>query len=210
MLLLNLLHQDLLPLSQSFHDRDHYLHEYVHQHPQTLNTHGLNIRATGAGRARLHVVGHGAREAIEVFDVDTAAGASPQLTWIGCVLMPEGLAANSVASLADGSLLATVLFMPGTDFAQAVVRRENTGAVFKWSPGDAGFSLIEGSELPANNGIEASADGSEFYVASSGLHTIVAFANTNPTRQLRSTAPLPFKAMPMSLSVLSMPSLRLK
>lgn len=159
--------------------------------PQTLNTHGLNIRATGAGRARLHVVGHGAREAIEVFDVDTA-GAAPQLTWIGCVLMPEGLAANSVASLADGSLLATVLFMPGTDFAQAVVRRENTGAVFKWSPGDAGFSLIEGSELPANNGIEASADGSEFYVASSGLHTIVAFANTNPTRQLRSTAPLPF------------------
>jgi hypothetical protein len=159
--------------------------------PQTLNTHGLNIRATGAGRARLHVVGHGAREAIEVFDVD-ATGASPQLTWIGCVLMPEGLAANSVASLADGSLLATVLFMPGTTFEQAVVLRQNTGAVFEWSPGAAGFTLIEGSELPANNGIETSADGSEFYVASSGLHTIVAFANENPTRQLRSTRLLPF------------------
>jgi hypothetical protein len=36
---------------------------------QTLNTHGLNVRATGPGRARLNVVGHGAREAIEVFDV---------------------------------------------------------------------------------------------------------------------------------------------
>jgi hypothetical protein len=159
--------------------------------PQTLNTHGLNIRSTGAGRARLHVVGHGAREAIEVFDVD-ATGAVPQLTWIGCVLMPEGLAANSVASLADGSLLATVLFMPGKTFEEAVVLRQNTGAVFEWSPGAAGFTLIEGSELPANNGIETSADGSEFYVASSGLHTIVAFARENPTRQLRSTRLLPF------------------
>ena len=31
--------------------------------------------------------------------------------------MAEGLAANSVASFADGSLVATVLFMPGTTFA---------------------------------------------------------------------------------------------
>lgn len=159
--------------------------------PQTLNTHGLNIRSRGEGRARLHVVGHGAREAIEVFDVD-ATGALPRLTWIGCVLMPEGLAANSVASLADGSLLATVLFMPGTTFEQAVALRQNTGAVFEWTPGAAGFTLIAGSELPANNGIETSADGSEFYVASSGLQTIVAFANENPTRQLRTTRALPF------------------
>jgi hypothetical protein len=159
--------------------------------PQTFNTQGLNIRSTAAGRARLHVVGHGAREAIEVFDVD-ATGATPQLTWIGCVVMPEGLAANSVASLADGSLLATVLFMPGTTFEQAVALRQNTGAVFEWTPGAAGFTLIEGSELPANNGIETSADGSEFYVVSSGLHTVVAFAHANPTRQLRSTRALPF------------------
>ena len=75
---------------------------------------GSNIRASGPGRAKLYVVGHGAREAIEVFDVD-ATGARPTLTWRGCVPMPEGLAANSVASFADGSLVATVLFMPGHD-----------------------------------------------------------------------------------------------
>jgi hypothetical protein len=159
--------------------------------PQSLNTHGLNIRATGERRSRLHVVGHGAREAIEIFDVD-ASGAEPTLTWRGCVPMPEGLAANSVASFADGSLVATVLFMPGTTFADAVVARRNTGAVFEWSPGQAGFTLVRGSELPANNGIEVSADGREIYVASSGLQTVVAFAHSNPTRQLRSTGPLPF------------------
>ena len=158
---------------------------------QSLNTHGLNIRASAPGRARLHVVGHGAREAIEVFDVD-ATGARPSLTWRGCVPMPESLAANSVASFADGSIVATVLFMPGTTFADAVVDRKPTGAVFEWSPGDAGFTLVEGTQLPANNGIEVSADGREIYVASSGLQTVVAFSRSNPARQLRTTRPLPF------------------
>jgi sugar lactone lactonase YvrE len=158
---------------------------------QTLNTHGLNIRATGPGRARLNVVGHGAREAIEIFDVD-ASGARPTLTWRGCVPMPEGLAANSVASFADGSLVATVLFMPGTTFADAIVDLKPTGAVFEWSPGKRGFELVRGTELPANNGIEVSADGREIYVASSGLQTIVAFSHTNPARQLRTTEALPF------------------
>jgi hypothetical protein len=158
--------------------------------PQSLNTHGLNVRASGRGRAKLYVVGHGAREAIEVFDVD-ATGARPTLTWRGCVPMPEGLAANSVASFADGGIVATVLFMPGTTFADAVVDRKPTGAVFEWSPGDMGFTLIEGTQLPANNGIEVSADGREIYVASSGLQTIVAFSHSNPARQLRTTRPLP-------------------
>jgi hypothetical protein len=159
--------------------------------PQALNTHGLSVRASGPGRAKLYVVGHGAREAIEVFDVD-ATGAGPTLTWRGCVPMPAGLAANSVASFADGSIVATVLFMPGTTFADAVVDRKPTGAVFEWSPGDAGFTLVEGTQLPANNGIEVSADGREIFVASSGLQTIVAFSHSNPARQLRTTRPLPF------------------
>jgi hypothetical protein len=158
---------------------------------QTLNSHGLNIRATGTNRARLYVVGHGAREAIEVFDVD-ASGPRPTLIWRGCVLMPEGLAANSVASFADGSIVATVLFMPGTTFADAIVARKPTGAVFEWSPGKPGFELVRGTELPANNGIETSADGREIYVASSGLQTIVAFSHSNPARQLRTTQPLGF------------------
>lgn len=158
---------------------------------QTLNTHGLNIRRMDDGSTRLHVVGHGAREAIEVFNVGGSA-TRPTLTWIGCVLMPEGLAANSVAAFADGGLVATVLFLDSSmTFADSVAGRP-TGGVFEWTPGASGFTLIEGSELAANNGIEVSADGTEIYVASSGLQTIVAFAHSNPTRQLRSTRPLPF------------------
>jgi hypothetical protein len=158
--------------------------------PQTLNTHGLNIRAGAAGAAKLYVVGHGAREAIEIFDVDSR-GARPTLTWRGCVPMPEGLAANSVASFADGSIVATVLLMPGKTFAESVAKRP-TGAVYEWSPGQPGFTLLQGTELPGNNGIEVSADGREIFVVSSGFQTVVAFARGNPARQLRTSQPLPF------------------
>jgi len=156
----------------------------------TFITHGLNLRPGGGTRSMLYAVTHGARESIEVFAVD-ASGSAPTVTWLGCVLMPEGLAANSVASFADGSLVATVLLMPGKTFADSVAKK-NTGAVFEWSPGKPGFELVKGSELPSNNGIETSLDGQEIFVASSGFQTIVAFSHANPTQELRRTRPLPF------------------
>lgn len=158
--------------------------------PATWSSHGLSLRQGRDGHSTLHVVAHGERESIEVFDVD-ATGARPTLTWKGCVLMPEGLAANSVAAFPDGSIVATVLILPGRTFADSIARRP-TGAVFEWSPGDTGFTRIDGTELPGNNGIEVSRDGREIYVVSSGFQTVVAFSHDNPARQLRTTEPLPF------------------
>lgn len=158
--------------------------------PGTLVSHGLNIRPRGEGKSTLYVVGHGGREAIEVFDVD-ATGDAPVLTWRGCVLTPNGMAANSVASMADGTLLATVPLYPGVPLA-ASIAGFNTGAVYRWSPGEAGFTRVEGSELPYANGIEVSPDGSEFYIASSGALRVLAYSNTNPARLLRGSGPLTF------------------
>ena len=158
--------------------------------PGTLVSHGLNIRARGEGLSTLYVVGHGGRESIEVFDVD-ATGAMPVLTWRGCVLTPNGMAANSVASLADGTLLATIPLYPGVPIG-ASIGGYNTGAVYRWSPGDAGFTRVEGTELPYANGIEVSADGSEFYIASSGALRVLAYSNTNPATLLRGSRQLSF------------------
>ncbi len=158
--------------------------------PTSLVSHGLTLLPGENGRHTLYVVGHGDREAIEVFDVD-ARGDVPALAWKGCVPMPDGLEANSVAAFADGTLLATVLILPGRTFAQSLAG-EPTGAVFQWTPGDDGFVRVEGTDLASNNGIETSADGREFYVASSGVHTITAFSRGNPARVLRVSRPLPF------------------
>jgi hypothetical protein len=153
-------------------------------------SHGLNIRATGNGRSMLYVVGHGDREAIEVFEVESAAGA-PELTWVGCVVMPEGLDANSVASHDDGSLWFTILMHHGDTFVD-VFAGKKTGAVYAWSPGETSIQKITGSELPGNNGIELSKDGTEVYVVSTGLSTISVFSNTNPMRLLRTTPRMDF------------------
>jgi sugar lactone lactonase YvrE len=156
--------------------------------PNHFVSHGLNLRPGAGGHSTLYVVGHGGREAIEVFDVD-ATGSSPALTWTGCVEMPEGMVANSVASFSDGSLVATVPLHPDKEIADAIAG-EVTGAVYHWSPGDAGFTIIPGTELPYANGIEVSSDGREIYVASSGLLTVTAFSNSRPARALRVTEPM--------------------
>jgi hypothetical protein len=157
---------------------------------ESFVTHGLHLRTNGDGHSTLYVVGHGGREAIEVFDVD-ATSDRPALTWRGCVPMPDGLAANSVTSLRDGTLLATILMHPDQTFTD-VFAGELTGAVYRWSPGDGGFALVPGSELPGNNGIEVSADERTVFVVSTGLRTISAFTNTQPMRLLRATETLDF------------------
>ena len=158
--------------------------------PNSFVTHGLNLQPGDGGHSTLYVVGHGGREAIEVFDVD-ATGEAPVLTWSGCIMTPDGMEANSVASLADGSLLVTIPLRPGVPISDAFTGKL-TGQVYRWSPGDSGLTPVEGTEMPYANGIEVSADGQEFYVASSGLLTVSAFSNTNPARLLRRSEILGF------------------
>jgi hypothetical protein len=158
--------------------------------PNNFITHGLNLRPGENGHSKLYVVNHGGREAIEVFDLN-ASGAIPELTWTGCVMLPEGMAANSVASFSDGSLLVTVPLYPGKTIGDAFAG-ESTGAVYEWSSGDSGFELVQGTELPYANGIEVSADDREFYVVSSVLYTVIAYSHSNPARQLRATRPMAF------------------
>ena len=158
--------------------------------PNSFVSHGLNLRPGEDGHSTLYVVGHGGREAIEVFDVD-ANGSIPVLTWVGCVMTPDGMEANSVASFSDGSLVATIPLHTGKTISEAM-DGQLTGAVYEWSPGDSGFTKIAGTELPYGNGIEVSPDGEEIYVVSSGAFTFNVFSNSNPARRLRSSEPMAF------------------
>src|SRR5262249_40727902 len=98
--------------------------------------HGLSIRPAPNGRFTVYATNHGTRESIEAWELDTR-GAAPKATWIGCVLMPDKMAANSVAAFSDGTLVATVLIMPGKTFEDAFAGK-NTGVVFMWKPGSSG------------------------------------------------------------------------
>lgn len=150
----------------------------------SIVTHGLHMARGTAGRSTLYAVSHGAREAIEVFDVQVMeSNSAPLITWIGCVLSPEAGQANSVVALADGSLLASVPLEAGWVFAQAM-QGSATGAVYRWTSSDGSWQRLDETAQPYANGVEVSADESIFYVASSGLRNVIAYSNTDPVREI--------------------------
>jgi hypothetical protein len=147
--------------------------------PRQAVLHGLSLRPAQAGHYTLYATNHGGRESVEAFDID-GRGATPSATWVGCVLMPDKLAANSVAAFGDGALVSTVVSLPGKTSPDG----RNTGAVFMWTPGENMFHRLDGTELPVNNGIETSADDRQFFVASMGLRQIVAFSRADPSKPM--------------------------
>ena len=147
--------------------------------PKQAVLHGLALRPAGAGRYTVYATNHGGRESVEVFEMSVGGAGVPSVTWIGCVLLPPKLGANSVAAFSDGTLVATVLILPGRTFEDAFAGR-NTGIVLQWTPGTAGFVELKGTELVANNGIETSPDDREFYVASTPTRRIYAFSRAKP------------------------------
>ncbi|NWK99023.1 hypothetical protein DM806_25875 [Sphingobium lactosutens] len=158
--------------------------------PARFMARGLSLRVIGPGMARLLVVNHGGREAIEVFAVDYRDPlASPELRWQGCLAMPDGHVANSVASYSDGAVVATVLTRPGTSITDFVLGRA-TGGVYERRPGEGMFRLLPGTELPGNNGLETARDDSGFYVIAFGSREVVAYARRDTAQPLwRAQAP---------------------
>ncbi|CAN5129981.1 hypothetical protein BH11PSE2_BH11PSE2_11380 [soil metagenome] len=155
--------------------------------PTKFSAHGLNIRPAGKGRSTLYVVGHGGREAIEIFDVKTTAKGAPTITWAGCIPAPTGAFINSVAPLSDGRVLATNFYQAPLTMADAL-QGKNTGPVMIWKPGGA-FTNLPGTNLPGANGIEATPDRRYIFVAVTGTSSVMRYelANTEKPAEVIKT-----------------------
>ena len=120
--------------------------------------HGLNLRPGDGDVHTLYVVRHGARESVEVFELDASA-APPTLVWVGCVVAPEGVSLNSVAALPDGGFAVTNFNL-------------EDGQLWEWQPG-AGWSEVPGSGTAGPNGLVASPDGRWFYIGGWGTQSLI-------------------------------------
>jgi hypothetical protein len=120
--------------------------------------HGLSLRPGNNGIHTLYVVRHGARESIEVFEVDGNAD-RPSLTWVGCVEAPESVSINSVVALPDADFAITNFQLPG-------------GELWEWQR-SSGWAKVPGSETSGPNGIEVSADGQWFYIGGWGTQSLI-------------------------------------
>lgn len=153
-----------------------------------FDSHGLAlIPAKVMGTYTLYTVTHTPFESIHVFALD-ARGAEPSVTWTGCIKEPLDFKANSVTATRDGTILIDVQFFGGkTDFISGNI----TGGVWQWTPADKKLTLLPGTELQGNNGIEISKDEKEFYIAVSGTQTVAIYNRADTSKPVR-TVRTPF------------------
>lgn len=138
---------------------------------ERFRTHGLFLQPGANSTHTLYVVYHGARESVEVFELD-ARSAQPSVAWIGCVVAPPGVGLNSVSALPGGGLVGTNFDPPQppgskTPFSSALTEGRNNGELWEWHSGK-GWAKVPGSESAGANGVVLSADGQWFYVAQWG------------------------------------------
>ena len=125
---------------------------------------GLGMREIGR-KPVLVAINHGGRETLEFFDVDMG-GAEPMLTWTGCAAAPEGQWPDDIAVMSDGSLFVTSLWDPADETrVEKLVGGKPVGGMLRWSA-DGGWAVVPGYDgLSGPNGISASADGKDVFIA---------------------------------------------
>lgn len=140
--------------------------------PDGFAPHGIAAVATGdSGVVRIAAVGHGDREAIELFDLSGAADAAT-LAWRGCIPLPPDTVANDVRFAPGGEIVASN-YMPcmsgalGFYYMLASGMGRNTGDIMTWRA-EQGWQHIAGTTAPAPNGVALSPDGKNIFYAETG------------------------------------------
>jgi dipeptidyl aminopeptidase/acylaminoacyl peptidase len=157
-----------------------------------FTTHGLSLVPGSGNVHRLFVVGHGAREAIEVFELNMSTN-SPVLTWIGCAVAPDPIGLNSVRGLSDGGFITSNFLPRGGDQAatQRMMTGEKNGELWEWHT-TSGWKKVPASEAAGANGLEMSGDGKTLYVAAWGSQSFFRLTRGQATPK-RDEIPLGFR-----------------
>jgi hypothetical protein len=138
-----------------------------------FSAHGLSLRSGAASTDMLYVVHHGDRESVEVFTL-TAGTTAPRLTWVGCVLYPAHVFGNGVAALPDGAFAASIFLRTDDPAAAAkLTKGQPMGGVLIWRPKTGWEDVPAAAAISADNGLAASGDGKQLFVAGTGDETVV-------------------------------------
>ncbi len=166
------------------HDRQTYAECPGPPDAQSFTTHGLYAEPAAGPVYKLFVVAHGARESIEIFEIDTRPE-TPVATWLGCAVAPDPVGLNSVRGLPDGGFIASnFLSRDSTPAATQRMREgERNGELWEWHTA-TGWQKVPGSEAAGANGLELSVDGRTLYVAAWGTQSFYRLSRgaTPPTR----------------------------
>jgi len=140
--------------------------------PDAFAPHGLASVATDVpGVVRIAAVGHGVREAIELFDL-SGTGEGATLSWRGCVPLPPNMVGNDVSLSADGEIIVSN-YCPAMEGLRGLYYTlkggmgMNTGDVMGWRRAQ-GWRHLAGTAAPSPNGVLVSPDGASVFYAETG------------------------------------------
>ncbi len=123
----------------------------------SFSPHGTHLHQLADGRWRYLVVNHGTREAIELFEWQTA-GPNAGLHWRGCVEAAPDTLANDVVGLSNGDLLYSRMYHVSDSLAiPKALLGFNTGELWRWNR-EQGLSALPDTAAAMPNGLEVSAD----------------------------------------------------
>lgn len=166
----------LYPAPDGTVDWDRKAYPHCPGPPQSLTTHGLNIRSLGGARFRVYATNHGGRQSVEVVDV-AVQGDRLRATWRGCIPVTDdlGIWPNSLAPLADGGIILS---------GDNVATWRPGGKLEKFAPYKPTRVGKTGNGLA--NGIETSRDGRTVFVAEpqAGVVQRIALDGQSPTVSL--------------------------
>lgn len=129
--------------------------------------HGIDVR-----EARLLVVNHGRREAIEEFELGADA-TGLTLVWKSCTPLPADASANDVVALPDGGFAATKMVdRPQWKGIAKLLLGLETGELLRFVPSERAWQRVAQTSGRAPNGVEVEADGTFWISEWSGRRVV--------------------------------------
>jgi DNA-binding beta-propeller fold protein YncE len=150
---------------------------------------GLAIAPQGSRRHLLYAANTGDRKSIEVFSLTVALRSTPQLQWVGCVLLPQNSNPNAVAALKGFGMAIVSMDDDGPHRWNHHVGGVPTGTIYEWHP-RSGLKTLPDVPLRGGNGIAARKDERWLYVSAWAGSELVVIDRDGKLASKR--IPLPF------------------
>jgi hypothetical protein len=125
---------------------------------------GLAIAPQGSRRYLLYAANTGDRKSIEVFSLKVTARPTPQLQWVGCVLLPHDSNPNAVTALKGHGMAIVSMDDDGPERWNHHISGVPTGTVYEWHP-KSGLKSLRDLPLRGGNGIAVSKNGRWLYIS---------------------------------------------
>ena len=157
--------------------------------PEAVKFHGLDVIKAEDGTLTLYQVNHAlnvgpaahtvGRESIEVFQIAVTPH-GPSLRWRGAIPVPSWVVGNDCCALPEGGVAVTNTSFGGMEGFPMMAAGKSSGQVLEWHDRKQGWSVVEGTDVNAPNGIAISSQGKYYFICSTATKQLHRISRSNP------------------------------